>query len=176
MCVTWYKGHSCNNLMTACSQWCIFWIRKSKSALPSSFIPTLRHFWNRQYGQRFLWVLSIWQLWFSMHVYLLLFWTVRLKNPCGRDVSHLPVLLWWLVPVLYFRWGGTCANPLPYIPCANWALKEWPAWFQISSCSPLEKTPRPPGRENLLVLVCTGIDSCQNPWPDVLITSRAIRM
>lgn len=145
-------------------------------ALPSSFIPTLRHFWNRQYGQRFLWVLSIWQLWFSMHVYLLLFWTVRLKNPCGRDASHLPVLLWWLVPVFYFRGGKPVPTPLPYIPCANQALTERPAWFQISSCSPLEETTRPQEGKSLLGLVCIGIDLCQNPRPDVLITSWAIRM
>lgn len=51
------------------------------SSLPSSRIPTLRHFWNRQKGHLFLWVLSILHSWFSAHVYLLLFCTVLLKKP-----------------------------------------------------------------------------------------------
>jgi len=55
--------------------------KRNIKQLPSSFMPTSRHFWNRQYGHRFLWVLSIIHDWFSRHTYLLRFCTVRLKKP-----------------------------------------------------------------------------------------------
>lgn len=35
---------------------------------PSRRIPTVRHFWKRQKGQRLRCVLSILQLWLSVHV------------------------------------------------------------------------------------------------------------
>lgn len=56
-------------------------------SVPSSRMPTLRHFWKRQKGHLFLWVLSILHSWFSAHVYLLLFCTVLLKKPWKKNNS-----------------------------------------------------------------------------------------
>ncbi len=66
---------------------CLYWtgfemnMRLSRFRSPSRRIPTFRHFWKRQNGHRFLWVLSILQSWLSAHVYRLLFCTVLLKKP-----------------------------------------------------------------------------------------------
>ena len=49
--------------------------------LPSSFMPTSRHFWKRQYGHRFLCVLSMTQHRSATQLYTFLFCTVRLKKP-----------------------------------------------------------------------------------------------
>lgn len=58
--------------------------------LPSSFMPTSRHFWNLQNGQRFLCVLSMWHERSATHVYTFLFWTVRLKNPLHDSHVNRP--------------------------------------------------------------------------------------
>lgn len=52
--------------------------------IPSNFMPTVRHFWNLQYGHLFRWLLSIWQLLLSTQEYTFLFWTVLLKKPGRR--------------------------------------------------------------------------------------------
>lgn len=48
--------------------------------LPSLTIPTARHFWKRQYWQRFLLRLSTGQLLAAKHTYLAFFCTVRLRR------------------------------------------------------------------------------------------------
>lgn len=84
--------------------------------LPSNFMPTLRHFWNRQYGHLFRWLLSIWQLRLSTHEYTFLFCTVRLKNPenktvhcsCHNNLTHdLYESRWSGVP--FDQWVGVLA-------------------------------------------------------------------
>lgn len=84
--------------------------------VPSRRIPTLRHFWKRQNGHLFLWVLSILHSWFSAHVYLLLFCTVRLKKPWNetlcvesRRLREDRLLLIIRMILWCIRWKGRCA-------------------------------------------------------------------
>lgn len=64
--------------------------KKKKLHSPSNFMPTSKHFWNRQYGHRFRWVLSMWHCRSATHVYTFLFCTVRLKNPLHDSHVNKP--------------------------------------------------------------------------------------
>lgn len=54
---------------------------RASTLLPSFTMPTLRHFWKRQYWQRLRLLLSTGQFLLARHTYLAFFCTVR----CGRN-------------------------------------------------------------------------------------------
>lgn len=92
-----------------------------KHSSPSSLMPTLRHFWKRQKGHLFLWVLSMPQSWFCVHVYLLLFWTVLLKKPCHDNACNKNYILTGSVSCL----KTTGVQSVIILDCSKWTDQSW---------------------------------------------------
>lgn len=87
--------------------------------LPSFTMPTLRHFWKRQYWQRLRLLLSTGQFLLARHTYLAFFCTVR----CGeaRANNQPPSTINHLI----FDWFNLISLFPPSLSLSSFPIKEW---------------------------------------------------
>lgn len=116
MCISVWKKNSrarSNSKVVYANTWKLLLCGAGLWSVPSFFIPTAKHFWKRQKGQRFLCERFMGHLCCSEQVYFLLFWTERLKNPCKKKQQDWKsfMSLYFIPPPYYlFLWKLTATK------------------------------------------------------------------